>query len=119
MKGLNRRRLMANTAPGRSLMQAYSPLAYAADSLGLDFTQGSARKRTLLETNIYDSAPQAYGSRPGSYGGYGYAMHPRLLQEIPSGTIGDAAISYPAYAAYGVQKEPTAYMLRPTAYGGF
>ena len=100
-------------------MQAYSPLAYAADSLGLEYTQGSARKRTLLEADSGITAPQAYGSRPGSYGGYGYAPHPRLLQEIPAGTIGDAAATYPAYAAYRVQEGPIAYKLRPTPYGGF
>lgn len=97
-------------------MQAYSPLAYAADSLGLDYTEGSARKRALLEADSYISAPQAYAARPGSYGGYGYAPHPRLLQEIPAGAIGDAAVSYPAYAAYA---GPAAYKPRPIAYGGF
>ncbi|BDA46776.1 hypothetical protein COCOBI_09-2290 [Coccomyxa sp. Obi] len=118
----NARRLLEEVAPGRSLMQAYSPLAYAADSLGLPFTEGSARKRALLQVYEGALAPAAYVAQPASYGAY--APNLRRLQEImPAGAIGDAtAVIYPGpvYGAHPSGPQSFGkYKARPIAYGGF
>jgi hypothetical protein len=44
----------------RRLLQAYSPLAYAADSLGLPFTDSSARRRSLQQVPVPASLPIPY-----------------------------------------------------------
>ena len=118
----NQRRLLEEAAPGRSLMQAYSPLAYAADSLGLPFTEGSARKRALLQLPEGTLAQAAYVAQPASYGAY--APNQRRLQEVlPAGAIGDAtAVTYsgPVYGPHPSGPQSFgAYKARPFAYGGF
>lgn len=118
----NQRRLLEEVAPGRSLMQAYSPLAYAADSLGLPFTEGSARKRALLQLSEGALAQSAYIAQPASYGAY--SPNQRRLQEVPpAGAIGDAsAVTYsgPVYGSHPSGPQSFGeYKARPVAYGGF
>lgn len=118
----NQRRLLEEVAPGRSLMQAYSPLAYAADSLGLPFTEGSARKRALLQLSEGALTQAAYVAQPASYGAYVPNMR-QLREVVPAGAIGNAtAVTYsrPVYGAHPSGPQSFGeYKARPVAYGGF